>query len=98
MITMPVRTRKPQFRSSVKTPSPIKGLPTLTETKTEPQEKLNKALISAANSGMLSKVEELTDKGADPHHRNNVGMRAIDYAKIHDYYRVVDFLEKEMKK
>jgi|GEM_PF-1758481 len=63
-----------------------------------PQEKLNRGLITAANSGMLSKVEELRKQGADPHWKNSLGMRAIDYAEVQQFYRVVDFLKKEMEK
>ena len=62
------------------------------------KDELDRALISAANQGELEKVRSLIDQGADPGHGNKVGMRAIDCARIHDYYRVVEFLEKTANK
>jgi len=99
MVAMPaIRKKSATIRKSeTQMPTtPGERMPLSEEPST--QEQLNKRLISAANTGMLSKVQKLVDDGADPNHKNSVGMRAVDCARIHDYYRVVEFLEKEMKK
>ncbi len=97
MITMRSRTMKTPMPEGQ---APVKPFdrPHLTEKQMDPQEKLNKALITAATRGILGEVKELIKKGADPNHRNRVGMSALDYAKAYDYYRVAEFLENKTGK
>lgn len=61
------------------------------------QEKLNRALISAAARGVLADVKNLVAQGADVNYVNDVGVNALYYAKHHQYEDVAAFLEKEMK-
>ena len=66
--------------------------------KMHPENKLNRALITAANKGALGEVRALVKRGAEPASRNGVGMRAIDCARLQDYTKVVEFLEAELNK
>jgi len=73
------------------------GVP-LAENKMGTQEKLNKALISAAVRGVLADVKKLVNQGADVNYVSNVGVTALYYAQYHQYQDIIRFLEEEMKK
>lgn len=90
---------------TIKTPMPEKQSPVkqfnkapLSEGNMDTQEKLNKALVTASVRGTLAEVKGLVEKGADPNWENHVGLKAIDYAKTYEYYKIIAFLEKEMAK
>ncbi len=61
------------------------------------QEKLDRALISAAARGVLSDVKRLVKQGADVNYICDVGVNALYYARYHQYGDVAAFLENEMK-
>lgn len=97
MRTMPQRTMKTTMPEKQLPVKPFSKTPMAEETMGS-QEKLNKALITAATRGIFNEVKGLVEKGADPNWQNAVGSKAIDYAKAYDYYRIVEYLEKEMAK
>ena len=61
------------------------------------QDKLNRALITAAARGVLIDVKNLVKRGADVNYISDIGVNALYYAKHHQYEDVAAFLENEMK-